>query len=278
MRDGGGKLVLSSSYVVPALRVSVAPFLVSGFRRVLALASSRRRAIAEERQHRDSSAAEFAADDVTRYLALSALSSSIPVLAHIAEGEIAPQHAYLALSQLAGQLTAFSVDEDPGNLPAYDHGDLRQTFEPLFAKITSMLRVAAAVRAVSIPLDARPDGIHLGRIPDPQLFKTGVRFVLSVQCPLPEHQVFELLPRVAKVASWGEIPRLVNAAIPGVPLIASPRPPREIPMRPGRCYFSVSVEHGTWAGVVQERAIAVHLPPTFDPKTTVLELLAIPRE
>ncbi len=279
VRDGSGRNVFSHAYLPPSLRVDAAIGLQANLKRVLALAVARQRTVAEERRHRDKAAVEYAADDVTRFLALNALGGAIPWLKHAAElGELSPFQAYLLLVQLAGQLSAFATDEDPSLLPSYIHADPRKTFDPLFAKLTSLLRVAVSTRVVIIPFEARQDGMHLARVQDEQLHKPGVRVFLCVQAAMTEQQIYELAPRVAKLASWGEIPQLVHAATSGVPLVATPRPPREIPMRAGKAYFALSTEHPVWRGIAHERAVAVHLPPPFDPKSTVVELVAIPAE
>lgn len=276
-RDRASVLRFSPTYVPPCLRISVSEFVMEGLRRALAASVSKRRSVAEERRHRDTSAVEFAADEVSRYLAVHALSKSIPLLKHLVEdGQRSPYETYLSLIRFAGELTAFGVEEDPATLPPYLHSDLRSTFEPLFARIMTLLNLSVASKVVTIPLEARPDGMHLGRLQDPEIHKAGTRFVLAVQTQAPEHKVYELVPRVAKVASWSEIPRYVSAALAGVALSPAARPPREIPVRPDKCYFLVSTDHATWRGISHERAIAVHLPPPFDPKHTNVELLAIP--
>jgi type VI secretion system protein ImpJ len=279
VREAAGRMTFAGPFIPPSLRVGASAFLADGVRRVLTAAVAKRREVAADRRQRDRSSVEYSADDVSRYLALHALSGAIPALQDIVEsGDASPYHAYSLLVQLAGQLTAFSADEDPTNLPRYFHTEPRLTFEPLFAKLLSLLRVAVAARTITIALEARSDGTHLGRLLDPQLFTTGVRFLLSVQAALPEHQIYGLLPRVAKVASWQDIPRLVNAATSGVPLHPSPRPPREVAVRAGKTYFALQDDHAAFQGVLSQRAIAVYLPPPFDAKTTQVELLAIPQE
>jgi type VI secretion system protein ImpJ len=278
-RDAAGRLVYVDAYIPPCLRVGAASRLRQGIGDTLALGTARRRAVAEERRHRDASTVEYSPDDVTRYLALHALSGAIPLLKHFVEsGDSSPYQAYLVLVQLAGQLTAFAADEDPAQLPAYVHGDPRKTFEPLFAKLGLLLRAAVAGNVITVAFEGRADGMHLARLADEKLFATTTRFVLGVQTKLPERQVQELVPRVGKLASWSDIPRLVNSATAGVPLAFSARPPREIPVRADRSYFSVATEHELFRGLLRERAAALHLPPPFDPKTTVVELFAIPAE
>jgi type VI secretion system protein ImpJ len=277
VREAAGRTTFTGPFIPPSLRVGASQFLADGVRRVLTAAVAKRREVAAERRHRDHSSVEYSTDDVSRYLALHALSGAIPALQDIVEtGDASPYRAYSLLVQLAGQLTAFATDEDPTDLPRYFHAEPRLTFEPLFAKLLSLLRVAVASRTITVALEARSDGTHLGRLLDPQIFGTGVRFLLSVQAALPEHQIYALLPRVAKVASWQDIPRLVNAATSGVPLLPAPRPPREVSVRAGKTYFTLLEDHAAFQGVLSQRAIAVYLPPPFDAKTTVVELLAIP--
>ncbi len=278
IRDRAGKLCFAAPYVPPCLRMNASPFLSDGLRRVLAASVAKRRAVAEELRHRDRSSVEFSSDEVTRYLAMNALSGAIPQLKYLLDAsEVAPAQAYWALVQFAGQLSAFSSDEDPATLPTYVHGDLRSTFEPLFARLLVLLGIAVANRVLTIALEARVDGMHIARLQLPELFKPGVRFVLAVQTSVPEHSAYELVPRVGKIASWSEIPRYLNAAVSTVPLAACTRPPREIPVRPGKYYFLVSTDGAVWRSVMHERTIAVHLPPPFDPKSTAVELFAIPQ-
>lgn len=275
----GGRVTFAGPFVPPSLRVGASAFLADGVRRVLTAAVAKRREVAADRRQRDRSSVEYSADDVSRYLALHALSGAIPALQDIVEtGDASPYHAHSLLVQLAGQLTAFAADEDPADLPRYVHAEPRLTFEPLFAKLLSLLRVAVAARTITVPLEARADGSHLGRLLDPQWLTSGVRFLLGVQAALPEHQIYGLLPRVAKVASWQDIPHLVNAATSGVPLHPSPRPPREVAVRAGKTYFALQADHAAFQGVLSQRAIAVYLPPPFDAKTTQVELIGIPQE
>jgi type VI secretion system protein ImpJ len=142
----------------------------------------------------------------------------------------------------------------------------------------SLLRSAVASRVVTVKLDAREDGMHLAKLADEELLKVGVRFVLAVEAKVPESTSYELVPRIAKVGSWGQIIRFLHSATPGVPLSSQQRPPREVPVRPGRCYFSLAIDHDHFHSLLRERTVAVHLPPPFDPGATQLELIAIPCE
>lgn len=276
VRDASGKASLATSYTPPALRLAAAPALRSGIERVLSACLTKRRAISEALRHRDAVSVEFAADEVTRYLALSALGGAIPGLKHMLEQpQTSAYQAYLALSQFVGQLCAFSTDEDPSALPGYQHIDLRATFEPLFATALSLLQVAVQTRVLTMPLEGRVDGLHIARLSATELQQPGVRFLLAVQAALPEHSVHELTCKLAKIAAWTEIQRYLSASVSTVPLSVCTRPPRELPLRAGKQYFTVDAESAVFRAALREKTVAVQLPPAFVPETTHVELFAI---
>jgi type VI secretion system protein ImpJ len=274
--DEGGRPCVSASYIAPSLQLAAAPPLQRSLEVLLNACLAKRRAVGEALRHRDAVSVEFAADEVTRYLALSALGGAIPLLKHLTlQPLLSPHHVYLSLAQLVGQLCAFAVEEDPAALPAYEHAALRDTFEPLVARALALLQLAVPARVLTLALESRVDGLHLARLSAPELQDDAVRFVLAVQAALPEHTVHELVPKVAKVASWGEIQRYLSAAVSTVPLAVCTRPPREVPLRPGRQYFVVDASAPVFRAALHEKTLALQLPAPFAPESTRAELFAI---
>jgi len=275
-RDSLGALKFEESYVPPCLRISASPFVMDGVRKVLRLMIAKQRELADTRSHRDASSLEFTSSDVTRYLQLHALNGCIPVLNHLAEaGDMHPHLAYLALLQAAGQLTSFSADGDPLALPKYVFTQLGTTFGELFNRLNLLLRSVALEQCISVPLETRPGGLHVGKLEDQRLANCN-QFILTVKSELSEQQVAEQLPRLSKIASVNEISRIVQAAAPGVPLQATFRPPPEVPVRPGVVYFSLATQDGYWKNAMRDRAVALFLPQPFDPSRTKIELLGVP--
>ena len=275
VRDASGALRYASTYVPPCLRLSASPWVLEGLRQVLAACVSKRRVAAAQLRHHER-ATDLGDAGLPRYLVLHVLSGAIPLLANLyASADVSTHAAYLTLVELAGQLSVFVADADPASLPAYVHTDLRATFEALFSALAQLLQVSVGGRALTVGLDARVDGMHLGRLHEPDLARAGARFFLSVRAALAAEAVQELAPRLAKLASWTDIPRYVNAAVAGVPLAPCTRPPRELPMRADRQYFAIDVESPIWRAAVAERTVAVHLPAPFEPAATTVELIAI---
>jgi type VI secretion system protein ImpJ len=213
--------------------------------------------------------------EVGRLLQLLALSTHAPVVAHLAEaGDASPREAYLELAALAGQLGALSGDADPAAVPKFAHADLRSTFEPLLARVRQMLGGLAAAQHLVVPLEKRAGGLYLGRLADEAVLRS--QLFLAVQSELPEQQVADAIPRLCKVASTAEIQGLIQAAAPGMVLQWLSRPPPQLAPRQGTAYFAIATGDRYWQGVLTNRAIAIYVPPPFDPAKTVLELLAVP--
>jgi type VI secretion system protein ImpJ len=274
VRDGRGALILNEAYIPPALRIDASPFLMAGVRRLLALMTAKQRQLAGDRNQRDGASIEFNAGDITRFLQLSTINSGIPLLTHAAaNGEIAPLQLYLLLVQVAGQLATFSSDVNPAELPIFTHTDLRKTFEELFARVVYLLR-AVRESYLSVPLEVS-QGVHVGKFEDERLLRA-TQFVLAVRSDIPEEQLASRLPGLCKIASREQLPQILRAASPGVPVQVSRRPPSEIPVRAGVTYFALSTQSEYWRPVLDQRVVAIYLPPPLDPERVKVELLAVP--
>jgi type VI secretion system protein ImpJ len=278
VRDSSGALALNDPYVPPILRIEASPFILAGVRSLLRLMSTRRRTLAESARERGDATVEYNAADVTRFLLLNAVNTYLPVLNHLVDmPAVPPRTAYIWLVALAGQLATFSSEFDPADLPKFNYNDLRSTFEPLFARITSLLQATVKEHYVSMMLDGREDGMHLGQLVDDRLIGCA-KYFIGVRSGLNAEQSATTLPRLSKMASWGDINSILSAATPGAPVEVSYRPPPEIPIKAGVVYFAISIDNSYWRNVVNDRQIAVYLPRPFEPGQTKIELLGIPRK
>jgi len=236
---------------------------------------AKQRQLSAERAQRDSASIEFGANDVTRYLQLSALNATIPFLVHAGRnGELSPRELYFFLIQSAGALSTFSVDADPSAFPPFIFTDLRSTFEELFALLTGLLRANLRELCVRVPIEVH-EGIHIGALNDERILKCQ-QFVLGAQSSMPVEVLSRELATRAKIASWSQLPFLMRQATRGVPLQVTHRPPPEIPVRPGVVYFTMDTSIDHWRHVLAERKVAVYAPPPFDPSQVKIEIYGIP--
>jgi type VI secretion system protein ImpJ len=276
VRDDSGSLVVSEPYIPPCLRVDASVFLMAGLRRLLGNMTTRHKALSEARSQATQSTVEFSAKDVTRFLLLSAINTYIPVLAHIVDsGQTSPCNCYLTLSQLAGQLTTFSSEIHPTDLPRFVYTDLRGTFEELFARLTALLQATIEEHYVSIPLLGSADGMYKGSSTDERLWNCE-RFLVAIKTELPEQATATQVPRLSKLAAAREIKAILSAATPGAPVEVTYRPPPEIPVKAGLVYFTIATDNAYWRSVVSEKNAALYLPPLFDPSTTSVQLMGVP--
>ena len=276
VRGSGGGFALSNDFIPPALYVSGSRVLAGYVQDLLAAMLAKQRALSDARRQIDAAAVEFTSQDITRFLLLNALNGSIPVIRHIAENkQVSPLATYLALVQLAGQLTSFSSEIDPSSFPAFQYADLRATFGPLLDSINKMLGVLVRDRVIDVPLEPRPDGVWLGQLKEQRLLECP-RFVLAVETDNPQQDTANRLPTLSKIASWKQIGPIVQGAMPGAKLTATHRPPPEVPVRPKLVYFLVDTTDRHWRQIVTERTVAIYLPPPFNPKNAKVTLMGIP--
>ncbi|MCA9655891.1 MAG: type VI secretion system baseplate subunit TssK [Myxococcales bacterium] len=276
VRDATGSFKLSDNYIPPCLQVSGSKVLIGYAQNLLSVMLTKQRALSETRRQVDAAAVEFTSQDITRFLLLNALNTHIPVLRHTVESQkLSPHGLYIALIQLAGELTTFSSEIDPSSFPKFSYTDLRSTFEPLIGAINQMLGATVRERCITVPLESRADGMWIGQLKDDRLLHCP-RYVLAVEAQSPQQETANRLPKLSKIASWKQINAIVQSATPGAPLTPTHRPPPEIPVRPKQVYFVVATEDRYWRQIITEKTIALYLPPPFDPSKAKITLMGIP--
>jgi hypothetical protein len=75
-----------------------------------------------------------------------------------------------------------------------------------------------------------------------------------------------------------QLPFLLRSATRGLGLQVTHRPPVQVPVRPQVAYFIIDIAGGAehWRHVLDERFLALYLPPPYDPAQLKLEIFAIP--
>lgn len=274
-RAADGRLIVADDYIVPCLRASASPVLSRLLDGLLTAMNARRTALLQTVRQRDDSTVEFASADVTRYLLLATVNSYLPVLRHVVvAGDTSAKATYLLLCQLAGQLSTFSTQFDPNDVPRFVYEDLRSTFGTIFGALDGLLRATLVKRYVAVPLKSRGDAMHVGEIQDDRFFQC-TQFAVGVQSSVAESEVASVLPRVAKLASVSDINSLLAAATTGVELHATMKPPPQIPTRAGMTYFVIRTDSPYWKNILVERRLAMYLPTPFTPTETQVELFGI---
>ncbi|NJK31399.1 MAG: type VI secretion system baseplate subunit TssK [Deltaproteobacteria bacterium] len=240
VRDEDGSYTLSDSYIPPVLHIEASPVVMAGLREIMSLSVVKQRSLTGTRRQRDQASIEFDASDVTRYLLLNAINCNLPLVKHVSEEpKTSSLSAYLMLLAYAGALTSFTGEIDPAGFPRFAFLDLRSCFLPMFEHIKAMLGAVVKDLSIKIPLEARDDGMWIGRLSEQRMVDCR-DWVMAVEAPaIGEQQVANRLPQLSKMSSWKQIAAIVKSATPGVPLVPTHRPPSEVPIRPGHVYFMI---------------------------------------
>ena len=273
VRRPDGRIIVKDTFVPPVVQIGAAPFVVSGLRRVLGAMVARQRDLASARKQRSPTNIEFHYTDARRFWLLHTLSGTIPVLSHLLDSDRAhPEEVYLALARLVGQLSVFSP-EDISSVPAFDYGRLGDVFEFLFARALALLTVDSVPAYTEIPLQRRPDGMFVGKLPEPRL--ANHEFFVAVRSGLPEPNVRERIPQLLKVADWKHILDVVKQARHGVRAEVDWNPSSTLPLKPGLCFFRLRREGPFWEEIAKSSTLALYLPSDPDWKDAGIAVYAV---
>jgi type VI secretion system protein ImpJ len=275
VRTPEGEYSLSNKFIPPCLSISASENLVKITRSVLELLIAKSDALSERRRQQPSGQIEFTTADVTLLGVLQTINSFIPLLRyHFTLGTCHPETLYSLFASLAGQLMTFSSEQEmrPADLPSYDHGNSSECFVLLAGKITQLLDTVLSANFIRIPLEKQTESQWVGRILDHGLL-TSAHFYIAASGELPERKLVDELPLRMKVGGADDIKTLVSAALPGLPVSHTARPPAGFPSRPGLQYYRLEKTGRLWDSIVRGSSVAIFVPSDF--KGIRLELMAV---
>lgn len=275
VRSADGRFALNAKFVPTCLSIGASENLAAITRRLLELLIAKANALSERRNQQPSGQIEFTTADIKIFWLLHTLNTFIPQLNyHSIKQQCHPEQLFMILLSLAGQLTTFSSDTDihVRDFPQYDHTEPSPSFIQIDSIIRQLLETAITTNSFMVPLEMRSESIWVGKIVDVQLLRTA-QFFLTTSGDLPERKVVDELPLKTKVASPESITALASAAVPGLPISFSARPPVGLPSRPGLQYFRLEKTGAFWDAINRSGAVAIFLPTEF--KSLKLGLVAV---
>lgn len=274
VRQENGRFIVLDTRVPPVLSLSAAPFLEAGVRRVLAGIVARQQQLFAERRGRQSAGVELHGSELRKFMLLQALSAAVPELNHLLDtSRVHPEEAYLALARLAGVLSCFSAETASISVPKFNYQELGETFEALFAIVLRLVSGGTESAYTEIALEHRPDGMFIGRVPEPKLL--GQEFFIAVKANLPEALVRERAPAVLKLAGWNSVYDVVKHARTGVRIAVEWSPSGALPLKSGVCFFRVAREGQYWEEIAKTSTVALYLPADGDWAGAELSLYAV---
>jgi type VI secretion system protein ImpJ len=247
------------AYIPPSIAISACNTLVTILHRILEILAAKSSALSQQRRH----ITEFGASDIANFWLLHTVNSFVPILSHYYYvPNRHPEQLYLILSQLVGELSTFSLQSDPRDVPRYDHENLFKTFDELERKIRFLLDTIIPAKYVIIPLEKTPHQWYVGHITDDRLLQHS-QFYLAANAQVAASRLIEDVPVKAKISSPDEIAALIGRAMPGIQVTHEPIPPSSIPVKPGYKYYHLNTQGRWWEVICKSRSLALYLPDEF---------------
>lgn len=263
-----GAVGLKETYIPACLWMSASPYLLRLLRGLIELLTAKRATFSDAQR----GVMELIGADLGKFALVAAISTHLPMLQHLSRIEqVHPESLYSALVRLAGQLLMLVPPGESQDLPSYQHENLSATFEALDKRIRSIIEGVTPTRYVTIPLDSSGDNVWVGRVPESRLFASAQFFVMA-SGDLPEDQVRNLVPHQVKIGSPSKLKEIVAAAMPGVKLYHTPRPPTSLPMKIGTQYFRLDDRGVFWEDIKKSQVVALHVPESL--RSVKIQLVA----
>ena len=273
VRSSTGKFAMSETYVPPSLYLSASPRLTTILRRILEIISAKSGDLSAQRRQRAAGLVEFTMSEAANFWFLHTVNAYIPALMHFHNRPaVHPERVYLLLAQLAGELFTFAGEGHPKDLPSYQHEMPGDSFAAIEKRITDLMGTVIPTRCTPIALERTRESLFTGRLRDDRIVESA-QLYLAVLAEVPEDKIIREIPLKAKISSQDKVDQLIAAALRGLPLRHLPTPPAEIPVQPGRQYFSLDKAGDHWEAVKKSRSISFYIPPEF--KGLKLEFMAV---
>jgi type VI secretion system protein ImpJ len=273
-RNSAGVPVLNDDFVAPCLDLGSSEFLLRVLRRQIEILANKISTLSAGRRQRGKALADFNASETANFWLLHTVNSYLPELRHIYKVRRGhPEGAWGAMLRLAGALSTFVLDANAVTLPDYDHEDLGRCFGELDGRIRDLMDTVIQTNYVPIPLTLTDQFVWSGTVQDDRYFKNS-QFYLALSAKMGVDDVIRKVPQLVKVASNGDIQRIIHRALGGITLRHTPAPPAAIPMKLDNQYFSLNQSGPLWDNVQLSRSIAVFAPSEIaEPKMEVIVVL-----
>ena len=254
------QVVLDETFIPTILQLRAAARLATHATELLGLFHQRGEALGG----RVAATSRGAASELADFLMLQAINRYEPVLGHFNEtGVVHPEALYRFCVAAAGELCTFTTTSKRApRFPMYRHDHLKETFEPVIASLRESMSKVLTQNAIPIPLEPRKFGISVAIVPDRSLFSSAV-FILAARADGPAENLRQRFPAQVKIAPAEKIGDLVRQGLSGVPLVAVPVAPRQIPYHAGYAYFELDQSHELWDQMKSSGGMAIYVAGEF---------------
>jgi len=255
--DGG--VVLDESFLPPCLDCQAVPRLTAFMTELQGLLRHRGESLAGRMTDGGKGVAEISA-----FMLLQVVNRLEPLVSHLSRTRgLHPEELYMLGLQMAGELATFtSPDKRPPALPAYQHDDLQESFDPLMQALRQSLSMVPEQTATSLELQERKYGVRVSPIADRSLLDSA-SFVLAVNAEVSAEVLRSRFPGQIKIGPVEQIRQLVNLQLPGIELRPLSVAPRQIPYHAGFTYFELDRSSEYWKQLTNSAGFAMQVAGEF---------------
>ncbi|AXM98849.1 type VI secretion system baseplate subunit TssK [Pseudomonas plecoglossicida] len=261
-RRPDGHLLLDTAFYITGLYLSAIRPLAQFIEEVFSLMQARAKNIAQ----RIGSPSQSGVADFSDFNLLQALNRWQHQFRHMAQDpDVSPLDAYLACGQACGELaTCIDHSRLAPEFPAYQHDNLKSTFQMLEDTLRRLLGTVLQPRAVSVPLVKQGHGILTAQVTDSSLMDSA-DFILAVRARMPLDQMRQLFLQQTKVASQQSLLELIRLQLPGIPLSPLPVAPRHLPFHAGFTYYQLDRTSTAWQKLIPRgtNSFGLHISGEF---------------
>lgn len=198
-------------------------------------------------------------------MALLTLSRFAPLLYHYLESlEIHPWQVYGMLRQMVGELSVFTdrvsllgeTLDGERLVPNYDQHNLGTCFGGISRAVSQLLNEISVGPEQLVALDMVEEGLFRTDVPE-GFFAPRNIFYLVCRTETPFEDLLESFERFAKIGCQRDVEIFLDRALPGLTARFMKLQPEGLPRRPNATYFRLEKEGQAWAGIQQDKNIAL---------------------
>jgi len=206
-----------------------------------------------------------ASADVTDFLLLRTINRFEVFFKYYSQRSVLhPEDFYKVLLELLAEISVFNPKTRNlvENVPIYDHQDLDSSFQYLIASLRSTLGKVNQYSATPLSIEKLETGIYNCLLPDLESLDA-TKIILALNANIPSEELIKRIPRQIKIGSIGEVERIVQHALPGLPILYLPTAPRQIPFHSGFVYFELDRNDVNWKKLEEMNSFAMHIAGNY---------------
>ena len=202
--------------------------------------------------------------EITDFLMLQTVNRDLAYMLHQKQmtNHTHPETLFVNLSKLCSDLMTFLPTRKMGDMPVYDHKNLRECYQHLVSNLRISLSTVLEQRVIRIDLSKKDSATYVAQTPNAQILEVA-DFVLAVKADMPNETLRNNLPSTMKISTVEQIKELVAYHLPGVKLNALSVAPRELPYHNGYVYFELDKDTELWERFDDSSGMAFHIAGDF---------------